>query len=72
MPVTFGNGKYMFDFGSCWATFGLAKLMGGHEEPNHQGLDNRLISGPAVIHMTNRVRRRTRLDGVLNFYERAA
>ena len=43
-----------------------------HGERNHQGLDNRLISGPPVIKWTNRVRRRPRLGGLLNFYERAA
>jgi transposase InsO family protein len=43
-----------------------------HAERNHQGLDNRLISGPPVIQMTSRVRRRPRLGGLLNFYERAA
>jgi transposase InsO family protein len=43
-----------------------------HEERNHQGLDNRLISGSPVIRMTNRVRRHPRLGGLLNFYERAA
>jgi hypothetical protein len=41
-------------------------------ERNHQGLGNRLISGPPVITMTTRVRRRSRLGGLLNFYERAA
>jgi transposase InsO family protein len=40
-----------------------------HEERNHQGLDNRLISGPLVIEMASRVRRRRRLGGLLNFYE---
>jgi transposase InsO family protein len=43
-----------------------------HEERNHQGLDNGLISGPPVIKLTSRVRRRPRLGGLLNFYERAA
>ena len=43
-----------------------------HGERNHQGLDNRLISGPPVIKMTSRVRRRPWLGGLLNFYERAA
>jgi transposase InsO family protein len=32
-----------------------------HGERNHQGLDNRPISGPPVIKMTSRVRRRPRL-----------
>jgi putative transposase len=43
-----------------------------HGERNHQGLHNRLISAPPVIQMTNRVRRRPRLGGLLNFYQRAA
>jgi transposase InsO family protein len=43
-----------------------------HGERNHQGLDNRLISEPPVIRMTSRVRRRSRLGGLLNFYGRAA
>jgi transposase InsO family protein len=43
-----------------------------HGERNHQGLDNRLISGPPGIQMTRRVRRRPRLGGLLNLYERAA
>ena len=43
-----------------------------HGERNHQGLDNRLISGSPVIRMTSRVRRHPRLSGLLNFYERAA
>jgi putative transposase len=43
-----------------------------HGERNHQGLDNRLISGPPVIETMSRVRRRSRLGGLLNFYQRAA
>ena len=43
-----------------------------HLERNHQGLENRLISGPPVIKMTSRVRRRPRLGGLLNFYDWAA
>jgi transposase InsO family protein len=43
-----------------------------HRERNHQGLDNRLIAGTKAIDMTSRVRRRARLGGLLNFYERAA
>jgi hypothetical protein len=43
-----------------------------HDERNHRGLDNGLISGPPAIQMTSRVRRRPRLGGLLNFYERAA
>jgi putative transposase len=43
-----------------------------HRERNHQGLDNRLISGSPFIQMTGGVRRRPRLGGLLNFYQRAA
>src|SRR5882672_5548061 len=42
-----------------------------HRERNHQGLDNRLIAGTPAIEITSRVRRRARLGGLLNFYERA-
>jgi transposase InsO family protein len=41
-------------------------------ERNHQGLDNRLISGKRTIEMTVRVHRHPRFGGLLNFYERAA
>jgi putative transposase len=43
-----------------------------HSERNHQGLENRLISGQPAIAMTGSVRRRPRLGGLLNFYQRAA
>jgi putative transposase len=43
-----------------------------HYERNHQGLGNRLIAGSPVIDKAGRVRRRPRLGGLLNFYERAA
>ncbi len=43
-----------------------------HDERNHQGLDNRLIAGTPVISQAGHVRRRPRLGGLLNFYERAA
>jgi transposase InsO family protein len=38
-----------------------------HGERNHQGIGNRLICSPPVIDMTSRVRRRSRLGGLLNF-----
>jgi hypothetical protein len=38
-----------------------------HRERNHQGLDNRLISGPPVINIMRRVRRRPRLGRVAQF-----
>jgi hypothetical protein len=43
-----------------------------HGERNHQGLQNRLITGAPVISTVGRVRRRSRLGGLLNYYERAA
>ena len=43
-----------------------------HRERNHQGLENRLIAGTPVINIASRVRCRSRLGGMLNFYERAA
>jgi transposase InsO family protein len=41
-------------------------------ERNHQGLENRLIAGTPVINIASRVQCRSRLGGMLNFYERAA
>ncbi len=43
-----------------------------HGERNHQGLANRLIAGTPTTEAAGRVRRRQRLGGLLNFYERAA
>jgi transposase InsO family protein len=43
-----------------------------HLERNHQGLDNRLITGTPTADAGGRVRRRSRLGGLLNYYERAA
>ena len=60
-------------FGECHLRRTIAEYVEHyHEERNHQGLDNRLISSPPVFQMTNRVQRRRRLGGLLNFYERAA
>jgi transposase InsO family protein len=43
-----------------------------HRERNHQGLENRLIEGSARCRRAGRIRRRPRLGGLLNYYERAA
>jgi hypothetical protein len=44
-----------------------------HAERNHQGLENRLIHVPAVVHADcGAVYRRARLGGTLNFYYRKA
>jgi putative transposase len=43
-----------------------------HLERNHQGLDNNLIvSTPAQCSKTDRIDCRSRLGGILRFYERA-
>jgi transposase InsO family protein len=43
-----------------------------HLERNHQGLDNRLITGTPAAVGAGPVRRRARLGGLLNYYERTA
>jgi transposase InsO family protein len=43
-----------------------------HQERNHQGLDNRLIAGVPTTDVAGRVHRRSRLGGLLNYYQRAA
>jgi transposase InsO family protein len=42
-----------------------------HHERNHQGIANVLIDAPATS-TVGPIRRRPRLGGVLNYYERAA
>ena len=42
-----------------------------HFERNHQGLGNRLIIAPAAtVQTAGRVRRKQRLGGLLNYYDR--
>ena len=43
-----------------------------HLERNHHGLDNRLIAGMPSTDAVGHVRRRSRLGGLLNYYEHAA
>src|SRR5262245_51901970 len=43
-----------------------------HHERNHQGLGNNLIDGQTRRPAAERIRRRQRLGGLLNYYERAA
>ncbi len=43
-----------------------------HYERNHQGLDNALIDDRRCRPTGKRIRRRPRLGGLLNYYERAA
>jgi putative transposase len=44
-----------------------------HRERNHQGLGNQLIA-PVLVRQSQseRIDRRSRIGGMLNFYERAA
>ena len=60
------NGLLAPQYYGCWVVDFY------HQERNHQGLNNRLIAGTPTIEITSRVRRRPRLGGLLNFYERAA
>ncbi len=43
-----------------------------HHERNHQGIENELIENIASRRREGRIRRRPRLGGLLNYYERAA
>jgi hypothetical protein len=43
-----------------------------HYERNHQGLDNELIAGTPARDAAGPVSRRSRLGGLLTYYERAA
>ena len=43
-----------------------------HHERNHQGLGNTLIEGIVPDRRQGRIRRRSRLGGLLNYYDRAA
>jgi putative transposase len=43
-----------------------------HHERNHQALGNALIDGVDHRQTGRRIRRRPRLGGLLNYYERAA
>ncbi len=41
------------------------------DEPNHQGLGNELIVGAPTTGTVGCIRRRRRLGGLLNYYDRA-
>jgi hypothetical protein len=43
-----------------------------HRERNHQGLENELIDGAPSLERSHRIRRRQRLGGILNYYDRVA
>jgi putative transposase len=43
-----------------------------HRERNHQGLGNELIDRARALQSVGRIRRRSRLGGLLNYYARAA
>ena len=59
--------------GECHFRRALAQYVAHyHVERNHQGLGNILIAGRPTTNMHGRIRRRPRLGGLLNYYERAA
>jgi putative transposase len=63
----------LIPIGECHFRRAVAEFVAHyHGERNHQGLDNRLIAGTPAGGMAGRVRRRPRLGGLLNFYERTA
>ena len=43
-----------------------------HRERNHQGIANELIAGASATRTVGPIRRRPRLGGLLNYYDRAA
>jgi len=43
-----------------------------HEERNHQGLNNQLLTYTRTVESTGRLRKRERLGGLLNYYYREA
>jgi len=43
-----------------------------HEERNHQGLNNQLLTYTRTVESTGRLRKRERLGGLLNYYYRVA
>ncbi len=43
-----------------------------HRERNHQGLENELLERLAPRRFEGQIRRRARLGGLLNYYQRAA
>jgi putative transposase len=47
-------------------------VMHYHRERHHQGLDNELIARTPAPDTGGHVSRRSRLGGLLNYYERAA
>jgi transposase InsO family protein len=63
----------MIPFGECHLRRTIAEYVEHyHRERNHQGLNNSLIDNRAHGLTGRRIRRRPRLGGLLNYYERAA
>ena len=60
-------------FGECHLRRTIAEYVEHyHRERNHQGIDNDLIAGAPATSAVGRIRRRPRLGGLLNYYDRAA
>ena len=63
----------MIFFGQASLQHAISHFMANyHTERNHQGLANQLLRPAPIIAPSQRVHRRQRLGGMLNFYHRAA
>ena len=63
----------VISFGECHLRRTIARYVEHyHRERNHQGLGNALIDDFTHRPTGTRIRRRPRLSGLLNYYERAA
>ena len=60
-------------WGTAWGARAITEFVAHyHVERNHQGLDNRLITGTPMADAAGRVHRRSRRGELLNYYGRAA
>jgi hypothetical protein len=50
----------------------IAQSLSVHQERNHQGLGNRLDLSDLALETSGAIRRRERLNGMLNYYYRVA
>ena len=62
----------MIPFGERHLRRTIAEYVEHYRDRNHQGLNNSLIDDRAHGPTGRRIRRRSRLGGLLNYYERAA
>ena len=63
----------LIPIGECHFRRAVAEYVAHYQhERNHQGIENQLIAGMPSTDGAGRVRRRSRLGGMLNYYDRAA